>query len=388
MEKTKFKGVYFDSITNKYCVKTTFTTKDGFKVSTTKRGFDTAKKASDWKNEQTVKYKSSIYNPNALCNNTLNTLLDKYLKYKSNRVKSTTLTTLEANLNKYFVNFFKGKKLENIKPADINALYNNIASSDLSISTKNTQIIFILGFVEWLELMSYIDHETYKKFKIILQKFKEIETVKNDFLEVDEFKKFIDTFGYDEKDKVYRLLFNYLFYGGMRLGEALALTFNDIDYIKRKISITKQVQPIAYVSDIGCHYKIKNGNYILPFTKTNSIKILDMPEFIIESTLELQQKQAFKGDDFIFSINNKLISRNAIRERFKQHLKVAGVKEVRIHDLRHSNVTMLYDLGADPKFVKERMGHATELTSINTYNHLTKNKRDENNLIIKKLEQI
>ena len=55
--------------------------------------------------------------------------------------------------------------------------------------------------------------------------------------------------------------------------------------------------------------------------------------------------------------------------------KASGVKKIRIHDLRHSHASLLVNQGEDYLVVKERLGHASITTTIDTYSHLYPSKQ-------------
>ncbi|MCI8665247.1 MAG: tyrosine-type recombinase/integrase [Dorea sp.] len=59
-----------------------------------------------------------------------------------------------------------------------------------------------------------------------------------------------------------------------------------------------------------------------------------------------------------------------IRSAFKTRIRRADVKEIRVHDLRHSHASMLINLGANPVLVAERLGHESPTITMNTYAHL------------------
>jgi integrase len=79
---------------------------------------------------------------------------------------------------------------------------------------------------------------------------------------------------------------------------------------------------------------------------------------------------------------DKIISKANARLVYRKHLKLAGLPDIKIHDLRHSHTTMLYDNGCDSKYVAERLGQICEQTSLRTYKHLTKEKKQMNDNIV------
>ena len=60
--------------------------------------------------------------------------------------------------------------------------------------------------------------------------------------------------------------------------------------------------------------------------------------------------------------------RNVTRE-FKRFLRAAGLKDVRFHDLRHTNATLMLAAGIHPKIVQERLGHSTIAVTLDIYSH-------------------
>ena len=369
-------------------VSTTFTLLDKTHKRETKRGFNTLKEANTWKVNRANELNSMSSDDVKTNNKDWRVLLDEYIKYKSNTNKPTTMKSIRCNLEKYFLNFFKETKPNDITPVMINSFYDNLANYPVKNQTKNLILIWILGFVEWLQLMEYIDISIRNKFKIILRKFNVIDKVQNGFIEYDDFKKFISTFDKSErKGLMYHLLFTTLFFGGMRIGELLALKYSDIDYINNSIYICKQVQFTSVVDNFYKYTRV--GNYIIfPYTKTNTIKNVEIPNWLTKEFVQLQECNNSSIDDFVFTNNNCILEETLIRYYLNKHLALADLPRIRIHDFRHSSVTWLYDNGADAKYVQERMGHSSVETSLKIYNHITSQRRERNNSIIENIEQI
>ncbi len=65
---------------------------------------------------------------------------------------------------------------------------------------------------------------------------------------------------------------------------------------------------------------------------------------------------------------------------------MAGIRKIRVHDIRHSHASLLIELGFSPLLIAERLGHEKVDTTLNTYSHLYPNKQAE--LVEKKLENL
>lgn len=144
-----------------------------------------------------------------------------------------------------------------------------------------------------------------------------------------------------------------LFYGGFRFGELLALTPADIDFNQNTISISK-----TYV-------KLNGVEYIGAPKTDNGFRLVHMPGAVMEE-LRAYMARLYgledKGRIFTFT---RILVRNAIRRASD----AAKVPYIRIHDLRHSHVSMLIDMGFNPHLIAARIGDTVQMVN-NTYGHL------------------
>lgn len=374
MNKTKYKGVYYDDKHNSYYVNTTFKTKDGHSIKKCKRGFSTAKKANDWKLEFTVEAKNS----NTINNKgSLERILINYIEFKKGSLKPTTTKSYYDILKVHFLPNMPDR-LENFKIQDIFDLYKYVSELNTKNSTKNRIAFCIRNFLEWLELTEQIDSSFVKKFKVTFVPFG--HTPKStSYLTIEEFSKLIETL--DEKEEFYSVLFKLLFFTGGRIGEVLALNFSNIDFENGRVLLENQLLENDKLSSTPPNsIKFRNAT-IVPYTKTNSIKNVTIPSWLIEDLKSWRKKQT--KSDYLFWTIDGIINRSSVRKKLNRHLELAGLHHIRVHDFRHSNTTLLYDSGCDAKYVAQRLGHISEMTSLEVYKHLTKNREQVNDDIIK-----
>lgn len=154
------------------------------------------------------------------------------------------------------------------------------------------------------------------------------------------------------KNQKYRVYFSMLFYTGRRKGEILALSKEDIvgDYIY--INKTYSRRTLA-----------EDKKYIITSTKNR----FEGKSFIPED-LKKEMDLYKPGEPFYFGGKNPM-SENAINYAFKSAIKKSGVKNMRIHDLRHSFVSRMIHLGATPFAVAAAIGDNVEQI-YRTYGHL------------------
>lgn len=190
----------------------------------------------------------------------------------------------------------------------------------------------------------------YKNYLNQIRKPKRIdqqnESVVN-FWTKEDFTKFLQAV----TDQKYRTFFSILFYTGRRKGEIIALAPDDIK--KDTITINKTFSKKT----------LSKANYIITATKTTR-----SGESIICEDLRVELDK-YKGDRPFYFGGKSPMSENAIRHAFKNAIKISGVKDIRIHDLRHSFVSRLIHLGASPYVIASAIGDNVEQI-FKTYGHL------------------
>ena len=361
----KIKGIFKDESSGKWFVSTTFTTNDGYYIKKTKRGFKRLMDAKKWKDDMYNYYKNnSIESSGELKSDTLK-LVESYLSNRKVNMKISSYLIIKNYLNNHFVDYFNNYDINKLKPYDINEYYLWIASKDLKPKTKNMILSTVMVMLEWLDTMEYINPNIYRKFKQIIKKIKVVESPKSDFLTPKEITKLLNSF--NEFEIRERVMFEVLCYGGLRKSELRALTIKDIDKRRNTISINKQLQSINQDGKII--------DLLVNYTKTNNNRIIKMPEFVINDIINLDN-----NNDYLFPYAG-----NKINKILDKHLELSNIKKVKVHDLRHSYCTMLYDAGASSKFVQKQLGHKSDRTSRDIYEHLTYNMEKKGNEIIKKL---
>jgi integrase len=158
---------------------------------------------------------------------------------------------------------------------------------------------------------------------------------------------------------------------GLRKGEALGLSWPQVDFEKNRITITQQLQRLAQ----------KDGGYfITDGTKNGKTRYIDAPPFVMDVLKEVQRQQllnrikagkAWRNEwDLVFTNDlGEHLQIPAFHKHFKKIAAAAGVPDVRIHDLRHSFATLSLANGDDVKTVQSNLGHATASFTLGKYIH-------------------
>lgn len=157
----------------------------------------------------------------------------------------------------------------------------------------------------------------------------------------EEYMKFIPTMA----NKTYSYMaFELLYWCGIRLGELRALTPADIDFETNTLSITKSYQ------------RIKGEDVITKPKTKKSIRKVVMPDTVAKEMKDfLDSIYGLEQGDRIFPI-----SKSYLHHEMDRGVKESGVKRIRIHDLRHSHVSLLIDMGFSAVAIGNRVGHESE----------------------------
>lgn len=198
---------------------------------------------------------------------------------------------------------------------------------------------------------------------------------KKNFLDASELKQFLAIA--EKKNLKQYAVFRLLAYSGMRIGELLALTWDDVNFETNVISVNKT------------QAKNSNGEIIIhdPKTKTSK-RVLDMDLETMQILKRWKVKQAsyllaiginaMSKSQLVFSNQrNKLLSPHTVRGWYSQIIKANDLPHITLHGFRHTHATLLLSAGASVKEVQNRLGHSNVTTTLNIYTHLTRQDQKE-----------
>ena len=329
----------------------------GHKKQKVKRGFTTKKEAQNWERDFLEHHSSQ---PTIL----FKALVDVYLEDYKAKYKLSSYYIKEHNIQSHILPYFGETKINNITPNMIREWLNNLQpkqGNTLSTQTKN-------GI---LRILSAILSYACKYYGLSLNPCKTVDALKDDtkkekvFLTLEQYKAFKANIT-DIRDKV---IFDLLFYAGLRRGELMALTFGDVDMDNKLLHISKTKGYAA-------------GKFLTTTPKTKSSnRVVTLPGFLIDEIKEY--KEHCLDTDATASLLN--IRQLSIEHKKDKYLKLAGLPHMRIHDFRHSHVTLLVEMGENPLLIANRLGHSDIKMTLNTYAHLYPNKQKE---LAQKLENL
>lgn len=326
-------SVYKDTKNNTWKVYYRFTYWQGKVHQSTKRGFPTKREALAWEREQLHKVEADL-------DMTFESFIDTYTADMKNRLKENTWHTKEHIIRTKLLPYFAKRKMNSIQPKDIIAWQNEMikcrdksgeAYSPVYLKTLHNQLSAIFNHA--VKFYGLKDNPAAKVGNMGKAKAREML-----FWTQEEYKKFSE----EMMDKpVSFYAFEMLYWCGIREGELLALTPADFDFDRETVTISKSYQRIKGEDVITC-----------PKTKKSN-RVIQMPQFLSEEIQDyIKQLYGVEHDSRLFPL-----SKHSMKSAMEKACKATSVKVIRLHDLRHSHVSLLIDMGFSALAIAERVGH-------------------------------
>lgn len=326
-------AVYKESNTNTWRVVYRITDWKGESKQSSKRGFITKRDALAWEREQLQKAQSDL-------NMTFGAFVEIYSHDMKTRLRQNTWKNKENIINKKLPPYFGNKRMSDIAAKDIIQWQNEMMNmrgkngkpySATYLKTLHNQVSAIFNHAVWFYDLK--NNPAAKAGSIGKKEAKDML-----FWTKDEYLKFSNSM-MDKPISFYA--FEMLYWCGIRVGELLALTPADFDFNKSTVNINKSYQRIDR-KDVITEPKTPKSN-----------RIISMPDFLCQQMKEyIHSLYGCKPTDRIFPI-----TKSYLHHEMDRGSKEQGIKRIRVHDIRHSHVSLLIEMGFSAVAIAERVGH-------------------------------
>lgn len=314
----------------------------GQKQHKCKRGFETKREAQEWERHfLELKSKDPTITFSALC--------QKYFIEMEDRTKPTTQENKESIFEGKLIPFFGEMRICDIDPATVMRWQNGLLSYRDEKGKPYSQTYLRSVHSQLSAVMNY----AVKFYGLRVNPCKAAGAIGKDNADEmkiwtkDQFNKFME----HEHMRLYRLIFSTFFYSGIREAELLALTPADV---------------YDELLDINKNYaKVKDREFFLTPKTQRSIRKVTIPESLYKELRDYIRDCSIGDEERIFDR-----SKHALLGEFHRATKRAGLPQIRIHDLRHSHVAMLIDMGFPIEEIADRLGHESASITWKTYAHL------------------
>lgn len=285
--------------------------------------------------------------------------LEYLSKVYKNKVKATSFETAENIILTQILPWFGDVDLNNIDHFLVHEFYDTKIKEGYSSSyiQRMHEMVRMLLRVAFKWELTQKDIASLLEPPRMTKKEMKVWTVG----QVNEYLRFT-------KHSRYHPVFFLAAYTGMRKGEILGLTWDDIDFEGKMIKVNKTL------------YRIK-GEYLLSEPKThNSIRTIYIDDDIIKvlrwqknriNRERLMYGSVYKEHPMVFAQETgEYVYPTAVNGLFRRFIKQSGLPPIRFHDLRHTHATILLQMGVNPKIVAERLGHSSVQITLDTYSHV------------------
>jgi integrase len=302
---------------------------------------------------------------------TLNEFSDKFFNVYENTVRAHVYKSRKAHYELKIKPYFGNKTLNSISQLELEEWQNILLKKYASSTVVKYRSVFYSIFDKALinDLIKYNPLSRVKSPLTINKKFKKLIDNEDD----------IDPFN---KDEIFKILNNTtgnlhyfiftMFCTGIRPGELISLTWNDIDFQKRRIAVDKTTLQ-GKVGDVKTQSSVRYIDILLP----------------LESKLK-ELKKSMGNYDYLFLNQSKkpFYSHDILNLRFKKILKQIGIKERSIYNLRHtfaSHMISNIQNGVDILWVSKMLGHKDVSITLKVYAKFIK---EDDNTRIKKINDL
>jgi integrase len=292
-------------------------------------------------------------------NQTFKDYVDKWIGKKLS-LKDATRVSYEGILANHLKPYFGEGQITDIRRDNIQNFVKKLTKDGLSPKTINNTLMVLHQILDDMVIDGLIAESPYKKIER-----PRIEKAEVDCLETHEIQLFLDACSDTEEDPQNYPLFYTAIFTGMRRGGLLGLRWGDIDCASKKIHVRKSLYKGKLQEPKSEHSKrkIDMGPRLIEVLKAHRKRR-------IERLLKMGKQ--LTNDDLVFSQpdGNSLDGDNLYHRDFKRILKRAGLRQMRIHDLRHTFASILINAGHNLKYIQNQMAHAKIEITFNLYGHL------------------
>ena len=314
-------SIHKDNATGKWRVVYRYTDWTGETHQSSKRGFPTKREAQMWERELLLKKEAKL-------DMTFESFYEIYVEDMQNRIRDNTWGTKTNIARTKILPYFGKRKIGEIEPRDIIAWQNELLAirqpngkpySASYLQKIHSQLSAIFNHaVNFYHLPS---NPAQKAGNMGKEEHREML-----FWTKEEYLKFADVM-MDKPVSYYA--FEILYWCGLRMGELLALTPADFNFETHTLRINKSYQ------------RLHREDVITPPKTLKSNRTIKMSQFLCDEMQDyLKMLYEPKEDERIFTI-----SKSYLHHEMNRGSKISGVKRIRVHDLRHSHVSLLINMG-------------------------------------------
>ena len=295
-------------------------------------------------------------------------LVKEWLPKQENILKASSFASYKRIVNSYLVPRLGSIRLEEVTARRVEQMFNDLLTSgargkSLKVNTAlSAKTVSDIAGVLNRAFKDAVRWDLIATNPISSAKKPPRRTKEMSAWTPEELNRFINVSSTDRFFAVWHLTAT----SGMRRGELLGLTWDDIDFEKSKVTIRKT--------------RIRAGNATIDETpksrKSQRTFAIDKQTLAVLKKWKARQGSerlalgTLLNEHVVTEADGTLPNPNTFSRRFKALCKKSGLRVIRLHDMRHSYVVAARRAGADLKTISERIGHADPKVTLTVYDHV------------------
>lgn len=300
---------------------------------------------------------------------TVGEFLVEWLEARRAQLRPRTFGNYSRDIQGHLIPRIGGVKLARLEPSRINAVYADLLANGNRVTGKGLSaravqhVHVVLGracedAVKWGRL---------SRNPVRLADAPKPQRRDMDTWSQEELIEFLTWC--KENDHIYRCARHYAAFllaatTGMRRGEVLGLRWRDADLTKGKLTVSQSL--VGNRSDV---------QFMPPKTQAGLRTIALDPSSV---TALKTHRLATTSKELVFcEEDGRPLNPNAFSHNFDSAVRLAGMRRIRFHDLRHTYATLALRAGVNPKTVQERLGHSNVAITLGIYTHVTERDHQE-----------
>ena len=290
------------------------------------------------------------------------------LDYKKKSVKPRTFMTYWDDAKNHIKPMLGEYKLKDIRNDILQRFVNDLDNKGLASKTINRIYAVLI-----MALRQAVSNQLISRSIELSVKLPKTEVKERKVLSPEEQKRFIEV----AKKTLYGEVFICILGTGLRIGEILALTWDDVDFNEQIVKINKSCQFIKGIEDekrkiqVG-DPKSKAGNRIIPLLPSIITLLKDVRKKSIEYRIKLGE--SYQNNNLVFCSHlGTYLSRSDMLVRVQRIAGEAGIEGIGNHSLRHTFATRGLEQGIDLKIMQMLLGHSSISMTADLYTHTKKN---------------
>lgn len=348
----------------------------GKKKFTTRRGFKTKKEADLALSRLKIEVaEKGLSNRDIKIKYRFEDVYNLWIESYEQTVTPNTFIRVKSLFKNQILPAFGTLRIEHIKPAYCQKVVNDWYEKYTTFGALKSYTTKVFNYAQKLEIT--VDNP----MRIIDTPRKKDTDDRIKFYEKDILINFLETV---EKTQPYHVFtfFRLVAFSGLRKGEMLALTWNDVDFSNSEITVRRTIT------------KNSNGELVLgatPKTKSSkrTLSVDTKTMMILKKWFMLQKEEFFKRgialeqEQLLFATEqNSILALTTPNRWLEKICKEYNFENIKIHGFRHTHCSLLFESAMEQsqdgdisqwiKVIQERMGHSTIQTTLNIYNHVTK----------------